>query len=239
MENLTDTYTPTRRNAIILAERVALLNERNEPRVGDFLKLPHGDYQRFTQEWEDRLQTGSTSASYHIGKRGEISYSGGLDWGVLKRDIKLTEEVKDGSVWFFSEGLAGIGRGVTFYTQFKVYELRKGANTSGLPTIKEYAKKLIRDKAETITRINGNGNEYTLPLPCLRIVAGYDKVQEVKASLEKSTKLIFEVLGNVLESQIMTHEQFDMMQKDKRFKATFYNNATYKNTLILQLDNFK
>jgi len=47
MENLTDTCTPIRRNAIILAERVALLNERNEPIVGDFLKLPHGDYQRF------------------------------------------------------------------------------------------------------------------------------------------------------------------------------------------------
>lgn len=226
-------------NAKILADRVSLLNERtDEPRVGDYLKLPHGDYQRFTMSHEETIQTGSAGRSYYLGSSGYISYSGGLDAGVKKSDLKLTEEVKDGIVWFFDEGFAGANRGKEFRIPFRVYELVEGADISGLPAIKKYEEKLLAEQAEKITRINGNGQEYTLPLPRVRIIAGYDKVDEVKKKLKRNIKLDLEVLGNVLAGQIMTHVQFEKLKSLKGFKSTFYNNCTYNNTLMLEIEKF-
>jgi len=222
-------------NEQIFNDRVEALNKITTPRVGDFLKLPYGLYTRFTHEWDDSIQTGgSEHGSYYLGD-GYCSYSGGLDSGVKFKDIQPTSETKEGKVWFFDKNMSGADRGVDFKIPFRVYELKEGADLSGLPQIKAYEKKQIQDQAEKITRINGNGQPYALPLPELIIMA--DNLNAVAlAHIKQNTGLDF-VAGwkgsNCYMVQPMKSQQLAALMLTYNFETKYYNNSHYSNTLFL------
>lgn len=235
MNNYNTPATATK-NETILLQRQSEFNKVEGPRVGDFLKMPYGLYTRFTHAWDDSIQTGGSASGggFYLGN-GYTSYSGGLNSGVDYTDIKQTEEVKDGCVWFFDDGIMGANRGVYFNISFRVFELKEGANTKGLPEIKAYEKKLIQDQAEKITRIDGNGNEYTTPLPELVIMSEYLN-DGYLAHLNESTGLNF-VEGykgsKCYVCQPMTCQQFTKLMLTTNFETKYYNNSMHNNTLFL------
>lgn len=218
-------------NKEILKQREVEYNKKPGARVGDFLKLPEGiGYTRFTHDWGETIQTGN--GSFYFGS-GYCSFSGGLDSGVKRADLIQTDELKNGFIWFFDNGLSGANRGKNFEIKFRVFELKEGADLSGLPQIEAFHKKQIRDKAETITRINGNGKEYTLPLPEIR-VASRELNSVALDWIKKQTGLTFIKKAWDYEVQPMKNEQITKLVSMYKFKSTFYNNSMYNNTLYLE-----
>lgn len=125
-------------NAEILKSRMAEFNAEKGARVGDFLLLPNGKYDRFTHAWDDHIQTGGYgNGSYYFGGKW-VSYSGGLDPGVKYKDIEQTEATKDGAVWFFSKNHARAFNAVYYHIPFRVFKLREGADTKGLWTLDKH-----------------------------------------------------------------------------------------------------
>lgn len=138
----TDPRTTDPDNLAILSSRIAALDAINGPRVGDFIELTVPDdrcrnYTRFTHDHGDLLQTGgSTYGQYYLLGGGGVSYSGGLDPGIMKSDLIATPRKRDGSVWFFDKGSSGAGRGVNFTIPFRVYTIREGASTMGIHEVR-------------------------------------------------------------------------------------------------------
>jgi hypothetical protein len=121
------------RDAEILAHREAAWNARSGPRVGDYVILQNGLYDRFTYDMKDKIQVGGglslnndmrTDGGYgfYLGD-GYADYSGGLNPPVPKSHLELTEETRDGGFWFFHHGSAGANRGVYFKIRCRVYRL--------------------------------------------------------------------------------------------------------------------
>lgn len=219
-------------NLRILKERVFDFNKKEGPRVGDYLELPYGLMTRFTHAWDDGIQIGGGSASYYLGDGGYISYSGGLDPSIEYTSIEPTEKVKDGMVWFFNEGYTGGGRGVHFYIPFRVFKLVDGYNTSKIWIVQEKEKEMYRTKAETITRKDGNGNFYTLPLPELII---QNVTEEQIKQIESLSGLNFEPSGyGQYRCQPLKKSELQAVIMFPHFEGTFYNNSMCKNSLYLK-----
>src|ERR1043166_1595725 len=86
----------------ILDKRIEQWNQQPAPRVGDFILMKDGTKRRFTHDWGDRLQTtlkDQGGSFYFAGDH--MSYSGGLDYGVPRCELKDTGETESGRVWFF------------------------------------------------------------------------------------------------------------------------------------------
>jgi hypothetical protein len=114
------------RDAEILKERVAQLNKRSGPRVGDFVRFPDGTVRRFSYIWdfEDGSDISAQTAgggSFHLGECG-VSFSGTLFSGIPGKSLTLTNEKRNGDVWFFHHGFAGADCGVNAVVEFRVFE---------------------------------------------------------------------------------------------------------------------
>jgi hypothetical protein len=107
----------------ILHQRALAYDKIPGPRIGDWVRWAGGSYARFCHDWGDQLQTtdGPNGGSFYLGD-GYISYSGGLDPGILKSTLHQTGELKLGSVWFFHHDSAGGGRGVHAQMDFRVFD---------------------------------------------------------------------------------------------------------------------
>jgi len=220
-------------NEQILAEKVTAYNQIEGPRVGDFLKLPYGIYTRFTYDWGESLQTGGGSNSFYFGN-GYMSYSGGLDKGVKRDDIRQTEETREGFIWFFDRGISGAGRGVDFKIAFRVFEPIEGADLSGCPQIERYEREQFLKTVDTVTRINGNGQPYTLPLPEVVI---QDQINDAGIGLiESNTGLKFSKCGLGYKAQPVKHEQLNALMLTYNFSCKYYNNGTFQNQLMLRFN---
>lgn len=224
-------YSSMKPNNEILAERIAAYEEINGPRVGDFIKLPHELWTRITHIWPDgQLQTGW--GSFYFGN-GYCSYSGGLNPGVRSKDILRTNSTKTGTIWFFKNDNHLAHNGANFEIPFRVYELRASANTKGLPEIATYKHAQALKKVASVTRINGNGKPYTLPLPEIH----FDKevTSEVIESLPQSIKSNFKIgrWGQVI-FQPNNYGQFKKVFRNQLFETVFFNNGTLHNTLIVK-----
>lgn len=226
------------KNPEILATSETAFNQKSGPRVGDYLLLPYGLYTRFTYIWDDgTLQTGgSPDNAVYISKSGYTSYSGGLDSGVNINDIESTGDIKTGSVWFFNQGVSGAHRGKYFNIDFRVFKLKEGADISGLPQIKRHEKQLIQNQAETITRTDGNGRPYTLPLPELYLPnTEADKLN--LEEVERLTGLRFSQQGGWgYACQPLKMIQITSFLQEFKASYTFYNNCDVKNTYKLKLN---
>jgi hypothetical protein len=96
---------PDKRDMQIAEDRINLFNDRDGPRVGDFIIVPGGLYLRFAYDWGDQIQTTDKQygGSFHIGN-GYVSMSGGLEPGYLKEQIELTNETRRGYFWIEHHG---------------------------------------------------------------------------------------------------------------------------------------
>ena len=218
------------RDLILIKDRIKNYHNRQGFKVGEFIHLPDGQKVIISHIWDDTVQT-SGGGSMHLNSGGGISFSGGLDSGIKKTDLILTEEFDSGQIWIFHEGLSGGNRGIHYKMPFRVYKTKTGADLTGIPQVAELKKQKLIDKAEKITRINGNGQEYILPVPEIQInELGKDlKFGEcLKISGLKFVKKYWN-----LQTQPMKVEQVNRLLRWNNFKGTFYNNGTYKNVLIL------
>jgi len=111
------------RNRTILAELVAAHEERDGPRVGDFViwREQYGArvYRRIAHDWGDDVQT-ADSGRYHLGRHG-VSFSGRLHPAVPAADLIDTGETRDGPVWFFDLERRRAGGGIDTVAPFRVY----------------------------------------------------------------------------------------------------------------------
>lgn len=111
------------RDVEIARERLAEWNERQGPRVGDWIAMRDGTMRRFTHNWGDGLQTtcgdGDAGSFYFYGC--SMSFSGSLDRSVPASEIVETSEIRNGRAWFFHHGQTGAHRGVYFTVPCRVY----------------------------------------------------------------------------------------------------------------------
>lgn len=113
------------RDAEILAERVEAFNARQGPRVGDYVRFADDVTRRISHVWRDEhdaafsVQT-SNGGSYYLGK-GYVSMSGSLFGGVKPETLTLTEETRDGAVWFFHHDWHTAHNGVDTVATFRVF----------------------------------------------------------------------------------------------------------------------
>jgi len=110
----------------LLDARIIARDAIDGPRIGDWLKLPTGDYVRFTHDWGDDIQTTimgwASEGGFYLSKGGYASFSGGLDPALPKAKMSLTEEVKEGVFWFFHHDHSGAHRGVYCKAPCRVYQ---------------------------------------------------------------------------------------------------------------------
>jgi hypothetical protein len=113
------------KNAEILAERIAVYDKIDGPRVGDYMEFPDGKAFRIAHDWGDQVQPatceGDTGSFYF--SVGSMSYSGGLTPPIHTSRLGATGRYRSGCFWFFSENITGAGRGVHFGAQFRVFRV--------------------------------------------------------------------------------------------------------------------
>jgi len=123
------------RDTATLAGRVAALDLDPYPREGDYVIFADGCTRRISHvgHWGERLgddpldgiQT-SDDGSFYIG-HGHVSFSGGLYPAVRPTTLTLTDERRNGPVWFFHHNVAGADNGVTASISFRVYRCSQKA----------------------------------------------------------------------------------------------------------------
>ena len=74
-------------------------NSPDVPRVGDFVIMPDGTYERAAHVWPNGVQT-CTSGSFALGN-GYASMSGGLNPSIPKEKLVNIGERKEGHFWTF------------------------------------------------------------------------------------------------------------------------------------------
>lgn len=107
----------------VLAKWLTKFNDRQGPRVGDFVKLPSGDVRRFTHDWGEEIQITPANClgSFNI-DGGLCDYSGSLDPGIKKEFLRFTHTYKLGRVWFFKDGIAAAHQGIDADIPCRVFE---------------------------------------------------------------------------------------------------------------------
>lgn len=95
---------------------------RPGPRVGDYC-INGSKISRFTHAWHDdgEIQDGGGNGSYHMGRQGYASYSGGLDPCIKIEHLADTCTRRWGEFWFFKDGWTGAHRGIHFLMPVRVY----------------------------------------------------------------------------------------------------------------------
>jgi hypothetical protein len=89
---------------------------------------------------------------------------------------------------------------------------------------------------ESITRINGNGQPYTLPMPKIAILTK-EINNTALAHIEENTGLKFTRSSWYYESQPTTSTQITALILTYNFKTEYHNNASNHNTLFLKFDH--
>jgi hypothetical protein len=125
---------PDSRDEAILDRRISLLNQNDQPRVGDFVRFADGTLRRISfitpLDWMpecDSVQT-SDGGSWYLGN-GYASFSGGLYGGVKRETLTLTDERKLGSCWIFHHDYAQAGNGVDVKILWRVYDCTEEPTT--------------------------------------------------------------------------------------------------------------
>lgn len=88
---------------------------------------------------------------------------------------------------------------------------------------------------QTLEMINGNGHRYTKDMPLILILNKFNEV--ALKNLENQTGLNFEPYWEGYKAQPTNSEQILKLFLTYNFKSRYYNNATYKNTLMLKRSN--
>ena len=114
-------HVPDERDRAIAIERLNRLDAELKPRVGDYLIMNDGSYERFSYDWGTGLQT-CISGSFYLGY-GYASMSGSLNGLIRNERIRITEERKPGNFWFFHHDFAFAHNGVGVRALCRVYRV--------------------------------------------------------------------------------------------------------------------
>lgn len=110
------------RDQAILDEIVIAREQIAGPRIGDYVRFPGGELERFSHDWDGVLQTSPVWAgSYFLFSSGNASFSGGHNPPIPLESLTLTTESEPGRFWFFHHNQTGAGRGVHFSVPCRVY----------------------------------------------------------------------------------------------------------------------
>lgn len=110
------------RDQALLDELLVVREQIARPRLGDYVRFPTGEVERFSHDYGQELQTSPAWAgSYYLHSHGDASFSGGLNPPIPRDSLSLTEESRPGEYWFFHHGAVGAGRGVRFSVPCRVY----------------------------------------------------------------------------------------------------------------------
>lgn len=104
----------------LLAAIVALREQLQGPRIGDYVLFASGQLERFSHQWPEGMQT-SPMGSFYLSGSGRSSFSGGLNPATPIGELKLTPVSLHGQFWFFHHGRSGAGRGVYFMIPCRVF----------------------------------------------------------------------------------------------------------------------
>jgi hypothetical protein len=108
------------RDQEILEEREQEWNKRTGPRVGDWIRFTDGLVLQISHLWDDSVQY-TFGGSFYLGSDYQ-SYSGGLESGIPRDSLTLTEETKPAGIWFFHHDRARAHNGVNANVTARVYE---------------------------------------------------------------------------------------------------------------------
>jgi hypothetical protein len=202
---------------------------------GDIIVLPDGQKVFVSHAHSDTVQT-TGGGSFYISKGGQMSYSGGLDSGLKISDLIKSEDKGICSCWFFEGDWSRAHSAVYANISVTVWKVKEGADLSGVPQVKRLIDAKYLEGAETITRTDGNGRPYTLPVPKLRFL----NLTDAEAlSIGNSIGLTLKRLAcNVHEVQPLKIKQVEVVKAIKGYKNDFHNGCYYKNTLLFtKIDN--
>ena len=113
--------TPDDRDKQIAISRLKSFDCDPTPRVGDFVIMPDGSYERFSYDWYDIIQT-CFSGSFYLGD-GYASMSGSLNSGIPYDQLEITLEQKPGRFWFFHHDIAYAHNSVGITALCRVYRV--------------------------------------------------------------------------------------------------------------------
>lgn len=150
-------------------------------------------------------------------------------------DLILTDETEMRSIWIFHKGYSGADRGVYAKIAFKVYRTKEGADLTGIPQVAALVKKNFLATCETITRINGNKQPYTMPIPEL-VVLTLERQEGGKVVKISGLDFVATYWGNELRCQPTTVKQINDLLLENDFKGSYYGND---NRLRLELTTNK
>ncbi len=100
----------------------------NSPKVGDFVLYNDVYYRLGTKYPSGRFQvTNGNKCGYYMFNDGHCSYSGGFEWPENYESLNisklvLTNELRTGEIWFFSNEDVKGHNGVYFSMDFKVWK---------------------------------------------------------------------------------------------------------------------
>lgn len=108
----------------IRAKCLAAFDTVQGPRCGDYIEFSCGTVRRVSYVWDwgdgpEGVQT-SAGGSWFLGE-GYCSFSGSLYRSVKPETLTLTEEKRDGKVWFFHHGYQQADNGVYTAIPFRVF----------------------------------------------------------------------------------------------------------------------
>ena len=119
MQKIDETYQQ------ILKERSNEFNEKPSARIGDFVRLESGMLTRITciHEDNDVQAVEVTKASFYLG--GTNCQHAGYGGDIICKfsELKQTNELQLGGVWFFHHGEVGANRRVDLQMNFRVFEI--------------------------------------------------------------------------------------------------------------------
>lgn len=115
----------------ILDGKVAARRKLAGPLVGDYVRMPNGDLERFSHDWGRDIQT-TSGGSFFLHHGGTAEFSGGLNPAVLKSRIKDTGETKPAWFWFFHHDVVQAHNGVHFQVDVPVYDYNPHEGYLGL-----------------------------------------------------------------------------------------------------------
>ena len=91
---------------------------------------------------------------------------------------------------------------------------------------------------ETLRRLNGNYQQYTIALPKVIIIGGGDWNDGGKNWIEKQSGLVFKPSSfNNIEAQPTSSQQIVQLIMTYNFKIKYQNNNIWENTLFLKSDH--
>ena len=105
-----------------VTKKLILFNRSPDPRVGDYVIVPDGTYERFSYFHEGiGLQT-TTGGSFFLGD-GAASYSGGLKSVISLKNLERTRERKPGIFWAFHHNDMRAHNGIGIEAVCRVYKV--------------------------------------------------------------------------------------------------------------------